>query len=58
MAILLEFVRNSLWHAFSTLTDPEGGYTPKSRLKVKLYSFDFSWIFVIEVEFCHANIDN
>jgi len=34
MAVLLDFVRNSIWHAFSTLTDQDGTSAPKSKLKV------------------------
>ncbi|CAL8077657.1 unnamed protein product [Orchesella dallaii] len=38
MAVLLEFVRNSIWHAFSTLTEDEGLSAPKSKLKVLVTS--------------------
>lgn len=32
--MLLDFVRNSIWHAFSTLTEDDGVAAPKSKLKV------------------------
>jgi hypothetical protein len=32
--LLLEFTRNSIWQAFSALTNPDGLEAPKSRLRV------------------------
>ncbi|OXA65026.1 switch-associated protein 70 [Folsomia candida] len=33
-AVLLDFVRNSVWHAFTTLSDSGTAFSPKSKLKV------------------------